>query len=316
MVKCLECGFEADRLQWTHFRYKCTGRFKNGQEYQKHYPGAVIIDKALAKRQAITLENLILKYGETEGNSRWNSYREKQAVSNTYDYKKARYGWSREQFDEYNSSRAQTLKKMIQRHGEEEGAKRWESYCNRQAYTNTQDYFVEKYGLEAGKKKYQDINRRKAVSNPEYLAEKMGISIDEAVTLILARSKTFFSSNIEKEFILMLEEQIGKLDHSSINKPFGKWSYDLDTYVVYDIKHKNCIIEFNGDYWHANPNIYKETAYLRQKRVGDIWKRDKLKIKTVEDLGFRVLVVWESEFQQNKMETIKRVCEWILNEQK
>ena len=29
MVKCLECGFESSRLQWTHFKYNCTGRFAN-----------------------------------------------------------------------------------------------------------------------------------------------------------------------------------------------------------------------------------------------------------------------------------------------
>ena len=59
MPKCLECGFEASRLQWTHFKYKCTGRFSNGREYKKVYPSALLVDKELAKNTAITKNNLI-----------------------------------------------------------------------------------------------------------------------------------------------------------------------------------------------------------------------------------------------------------------
>ena len=36
MIKCLECGFESSRLQWTHFKFNCTGRFNNGTEYKKY----------------------------------------------------------------------------------------------------------------------------------------------------------------------------------------------------------------------------------------------------------------------------------------
>lgn len=51
MPKCLECGFESSRLQWTHFRYKCTGRFKNGTEYKKAYPNALLVDEEIAKKK-------------------------------------------------------------------------------------------------------------------------------------------------------------------------------------------------------------------------------------------------------------------------
>jgi len=129
----------------------------------------------------------------------------------------------------------------------------------------------------------------------------------------MSRQKQFFTSNIEQEFISAIENKIGDLDHTTRN-PFGKWSPLLDTYVIYDIKHHDCIIEFNGDYWHANPKIYKDTTIIRGKLATDIQQRDMLKLKTAQDLGFRTLVVWESEYKQNKELIIQKVCKWLLNE--
>lgn len=316
MIKCLECGFETVRLQWTHFKYKCTGKFNNGREYLKVYPNALLVDPKLAKLSAITLENLTKKYGETEGQQRWNLYREKQAYTNSFEYKKEKYGWTKEQFDKYNSSRAQTLEKMIERHGEIEGVNKWQAYCERQAYTNTKNYFIEQYGPEKGYQKYLEVNKNKSVGNPKVLAEKMSITVEEATDIIIKRHKNLFSSKLEKEFTELLEEKVGKLENTTFSNPFGKWSHILDTYVIYDIKHKDCIIEFNGDYWHANPKLYNDDATIRGNLAKDIRKRDALKLKTVEDQGFKTLVVWESDFINNKNEIINKVAEWILNEQK
>jgi hypothetical protein len=316
MVKCLECGFEGPRLQWTHFKYKCTGRFNNGKEYKLAYPGAEIVSKEVAKSTAITLENLIRKYGNMEGNTRWEQYKNKQAYSNSLEYKKEKYGWTEEQFKKYNSSRSQTLEKMIERHGEIHGATKWEEYCIRQGYTNTKEYFTKTYGTIIGTRKYLEINHKKAIPhNPELLAKHLDISNEEATQIIVSRHKSLFTSNLEKEFTNMLIERIGELEHTSFNNPFGKWSNLLNTYVVYDIKHKNCIIEFNGDYWHANPKIYTDTAIIRGKTASDIWHRDMLKLKTVSDLGFLVMTVWEDDFKNDKIKTINKVTEWILKEQ-
>lgn len=318
MIKCLECGFTAPRLQWTHFKFKCTGKFKNGREYLKQYPNAKLVSDELRKKTAVTLNNLIAKYGDEEGKNRWESYRKKQADSNSYDYKKEKHGWSREQFDMYNSSRSQTLEKMIARYGEDEGTTRWISYCERQAYTNTKDYFITKYGEEMGSKKYAEINLKKhETHDPKTISERYNISLDDAVKVIIQRRDRKFSASLrEIEFTKMIESQIGRLENTSLNNPFGKWSHELNSYVVYDIQHRNCIIEFNGDYWHANPKIYAKTAIIRNKSVLDIWKRDMLKLETACKLGFKVLVVWEFDFMHNKVETINRVIEWILKEQK
>ena len=47
------------------------------------------------------------------------------------------------------------------------------------------------------------------------------------------------------------------------------------------------IIEFNGDYWHCNPNKYDGEYFnkRKQKYAKEIWEYDRLKVKTAEENG-------------------------------
>jgi G:T-mismatch repair DNA endonuclease (very short patch repair protein) len=47
----------------------------------------------------------------------------------------------------------------------------------------------------------------------------------------------------------------------------------------------------------------------------DIWEFESKKIKLAKDLGYKVLIVWESEYLNNKFKVIKETIEWILKEQ-
>ena len=75
------------------------------------------------------------------------------------------------------------------------------------------------------------------------------------------------------------------------------------------------MIEFNGDYWHANPNIYKDTAIIRDRCASEIRDRDRKKTQTAMDLGLRVLTIWEAEYKANKQETINKVIKWMQSGQ-
>lgn len=85
-----------------------------------------------------------------------------------------------------------------------------------------------------------------------------------------------------------------------------------------DFAYKNKIIEFNGDFWHANPKKYSSTDILkyaknRSKPVSEIWERDKQRLKNIEDQGYKIKVVWESEFRENKEQVIKESVQWLMN---
>jgi hypothetical protein len=313
MPKCLECGFESQRLQWTHFKYKCTGRFSNGQEYMAAYVGAKTVDEDLAKRTAVTKENLITKYGEVEGQRLWESYRHKQAYSNSFEYKKEKHNWTEQDFKSYNASRAITPETMIKKYGLQEGIKKYENYCDKQKLTKSKDYVVANYGIE----KWEAINRKKAEPHDvKKVAEKFNISLDEAVEKIAARGRARYVSNLELEFVAELEKLTGPLAHTNNNAPFGKWDHQRNQYVVYDIKHGNCVVEFNGDYWHANPVIYSPDDLIRAKRAEDIWAHDKIKLDIARQAGLNVKVVWERDYLTKKESVLKEVAEWIQNTHK
>lgn len=313
MPKCLECGFEAPRLQWTHFKFKCTGKFENGKQYMEAYPGAKTVDEELAKRTAVTEETMIRKYGAEEGAKRWTVYKQKQAHSNSLEYKQDKHGWSAEEFRVYNLSRAITPETMIKKYGLEDGLKRYDEYCDKQKITKSKEYVVAKYGIE----RWEEINSKKAKPHdPIYISLKYNMSLEDAVDWLMARNKYIGHSQIEMEFVALLEGIVGPLEHTSIKSPFGKWSKEANSYFVYDVKHENCIIEFNGDYWHANPNQYKADNLIRGKLASSIWYKDALKIKSVVDCGYQVNVVWESDYLKNPMKIVEGVAEWMLNTQK
>lgn len=102
-------------------------------------------------KRGVTLERCVLMYGLKRGTEKFNEYREKQAHSNSQEYK----NMSDEEFKEYNKSRAVTLENQIKKYGIEEGTKRFEEYRLRQSYTNSLDYFIEKYGPIDGSVNYK-----------------------------------------------------------------------------------------------------------------------------------------------------------------
>lgn len=91
------------------------------------------------------------------------------------------------------------------------------------------------------------------------------------------------------------EIEIGRLlwDMNKICIPQVKIGpYYFDYYVG-----KNQLIEYNGDYWHCNPDIYP-TGPLHDAQVVRM-ELDKQKKKYAEQHGYTVLYLWENDFKNN-----------------
>lgn len=74
---------------------------------------------ALPKR-GYTLQRCIVMYGEELGRKKWKEYCDKQAYTNSQEYKKM----SDLEFKKYNKSRAITKENMIKKYGAEKGLKK------------------------------------------------------------------------------------------------------------------------------------------------------------------------------------------------
>lgn len=67
------------------------------------------------------------------------------------------------------------------------------------------------------------------------------------------------------------------------------------------------LVEFQGDYWHANPRRYNPGTHLKFHRRGsvmveDIWQRDAEKRQAGVGAGFRVAYIWEMDFNRDGLE--------------
>lgn len=62
------------------------------------------------------------------------------------------------------------------------------------------------------------------------------------------------------------------------------------------------IVDFHGDYWHANPSLYEHDSVIRhvkgkQVMALDLWSRDATRRREVLRRGLRYAVLWESDFR-------------------
>ena len=64
----------------------------------------------------------------------------------------------------------------------------------------------------------------------------------------------------------------------------------------------NLIIEYNGDYWHCNPNKYSKDYFHQVKGMAaeKLWEYDKNKVDIIINNGYNLEVIWECEISDEK----------------
>ena len=245
---------------------------------------SVLTDKVCRR----TKENYIKNFGETEGLRRWNCYCQKQSESNTFEYKQKKFGWTKEQFQKFNNSRAVTLENLVKKYGEDEGIRIWEQYKDKQRESCSKNYFLKTYGEEEGLRKWNNWQERK--------------------------SKFHRTSIIADEFFSMLGKYYEGNEiysYSANSKEFRVESFNLDYYD----KTLNVVVEFNGDFWHANPDKNINPEQFENKcglTIEEKWKKDKVRNEFIESyLNTKVFVVWEKDFRNNKEECVQKIVSEI-----
>lgn len=126
-------------------------------------------------------------------------------------------------------------------------------------------------------------------------------------------------SNTELEFVKDLLNQYKSNDNVYCalpgNKQFFRHFKDKGITLAYDLVIGKKIIEFNGDYWHCNPNKYEPDYFHRFMNctAQEKWNFDETKINLIKSCGYEVLVIWESEYNENKELTISKCIEYLNN---
>ena len=259
---------------------------------------------------AMTLNKMIDKYGEDEGTKRWNSYCARQAETNTLEYKQKTYGWTEKQFKEYNKSRAVTLKNLIKKYGEDEGIKRWNSYCARQAETKSWAYMVENFGIE----KARDINKRKSLTLENFI-QKYGEEEGNKKWLKYLVNRNNGVSEISQILFANLDKYIGSkytTYYYNKNSEYFVWGEDNVYYMDYFIKDLNICIEFNGGCFHGDSRLYQDdeccNPFVKNVTAKELREKDEARYKWLaEKYGIKTYVIWELDYNPEDFDYISYI---------
>lgn len=181
---------------------------------------------------------------------------------------------------------------------------------------------ISKSGNVALKEKYTEEERRKFnVRCTEYWIERHAEAWKEHyIKFMNSLANTSFRSKIADEFCSELSKSFlgdklyfGETEFAMCINNKGIIRIDFTNTT------KNFCVEFHGDYWHANPLIYEENEMISfpkniKKRAGDVWILDQTRMEHIRRRGFRVFVVWESEYKLNRQECIANLIGKVTNE--
>ncbi len=183
------------------------------------------------------------------------------------------------------------------------------------------DYFMydkdsEKYknwciNVQNGYKRFlNDEARRKESFDNRKIRNQEKYGVDWPIMLFNNLSDKSYSKISQELFLGIIEKNA--LDDTCL---FGENEIRLGQYR-YDFAYKNKIIEFNGSYWHANPQKYKSSDIIKYPKgktltAKEIWDRDSIKQKYAIEQGYELLIIWEHDYKKDKQKILQECCEWI-----
>ena len=86
---------------------------------------------------------------------------------------------------------------------------------------------------------------------------------------------------------------------------------------VVDMVYKNKVIEFYGDFWHANPKKYNPHDTIKYpgkdniKEANEIWDKDTRRINDIERGEYSILIIWEHDWEYSRNEVIDTIKNFL-----
>ena len=72
----------------------------------------------------------------------------------------------------------------------------------------------------------------------------------------------------------------------------------------------NTIYEFHGDFWHGNPEIYKQDEINKKTNCSfkELYEKTIIKEEKIKELGYNLVIIWENKWKKinNAVRTIQR----------
>lgn len=259
-----------------------------------------VFEQSRAK-YSMSKDAMVKKYGEKEGLAIWEKYCKRQAETNTFEYKQKKYGMTKQEFKEYNKSRAVTEKNMIKKYGEEVGRQKFQEYVEKQKLTKSWEYMVEKFGED----KAREINRSKLLILENFI-NKYGEKDGTMRYNLWLKNKNNGYSIISQKFFNELDVYISKkyeTFYATKNKEamFFIKNIHSNCSLDYYIPELKLCIEFNGSCYHGDSRVFRDDEICnpfdnmtaKQLREKDAKRYDAL----LNEYGIKTVVVWELDYK-------------------
>jgi hypothetical protein len=270
---------------------------------------------------------MIVKYGQDVGREKWAVYCDRQAFSNTFEYKREKYGWDIEKFNTYNKSRSVTLDNLIRKHGKGIGKEKFAAYRDKQAKNgNKVEYFIEKLGEQEGVNKYIEICKHKSMNITGFIL-RHGVATGIEKYYQYVENKKLNSGFYSKSSQELFWDIYNSLDYNikqhcnfaelNKEKPIIYKENDVYKFSFIDFTINSPLIrlaiEFNGEHVHPRKDVMNEVEWNTWK---DPWmgysaaEKYEIDVKKEAQIKRRYkyfYIVWHKEYVNNKIITTQKI---------
>lgn len=177
----------------------------------------------------------------------------------------------------------------IKKYGDIIGLKKYYERCDKIGRGNTLNWYIEKYGLQRGTERYNS-----------YLSKIKKNTLGTSIS----KCSNYIFEYLQKNNIECIPEYSFTYDR---NKKSKRVDFYLPTEKI--------VIEFFGDYWHANPAVYKSDYYNSTVKLtaSEIWKRDEIRIKLIRETfnDDSIIIIWENAYQKEECNKFNKLMDAI-----
>ena len=217
-----------------------------------------------------------------------------------------RYGYKT--FLETPESNVMMLKKTIEKYGSLSNRSKvgWENYYNKTGYKHNMN-----------NPNVVEINQKHRIDTIKNMSkERKKLWVDRRKETHRKNGTLMFGDPSNNKQGKRSKQQIDLFENLNQNIELEKivWVDDNKYYRVdgYDFN-SNTVIEFYGDYWHCNPEVYKEGEIINHRKYGlinvkEIWKKDLKRIEDIKHiLNCNVIIIWEKDYLNDKNNIINKI---------
>jgi len=296
-LKCRLCDYESKFSLLGHVRHKHKMKMS---EYRERYPDDVVQRQRKTKEEDLEWRRKIKDWFTDEENYR--SYSEKRSFPSEIKH------WTNKGLSEKEA------KIKVTEHQRALAIKQNNPEC-----------------------KKRQSERTSGDNNPmslESISKRHGVTIEEAKKMTPCYGRTgekhpMFGKNHTEEALEKIAKNTpvtffnkSKKEVDLGNKISEKYEIKRNTHIGRyncDIVHEESktIVEYFGDYWHMNPKKYEKDFFNERVKMTaqDRWENDEIKIEFLKNKGYNVIVVWESDWNDNQEKVLTEVID-VINSKK